>query len=121
MPFIKKYNIELICQECGKKFYQYPSKLHHTKFCCKKCKDKNTKRKFKLKYSRVPKKRVTITCHNLLCRKKFIVWPYMKNQKYCCHKCYLITKTTEYLEILETIKIKMDRNKRMDIWKINKI
>jgi hypothetical protein len=113
-----KKPVRLICKTCGETFEVSPWRAKKAKFCSKKCKNKDVRLKM-FKYHREnTSKRIAKVCRNELCKKNFEVKPEMIEQKFCCHKCYVYSKTKKYKEKLIE-KAKKDNLKlRNKIWGI---
>ena len=125
MPFTKKkeedlLRIKVICVGCGKAFKTWPYLKNRQKFCSNKCKHKYYRIRRNLSISVLPKKRAIITCHNKLCRKKFITWPYKKDKrKFCSAECYFKFHSIEYEKNVIINIERKEVEKKREIWKLN--
>ena|ERR1035437_9796665 len=117
----KKIRKILTCSHCGKNYTRFAYKEESSTVCSNECryakfniaKEKNRKKRIE--------KKVTIkkVCENKLCKKEFTVDSVGLKRRWCCHKCYLYSITSEYRQKIhekEMLKIKKE-----ELIKINKI
>lgn len=122
MPFKEKGKIEINCAWCGKSVKSRPWRAGKIKFCSKKCKYLHLKRSMLIKNAAKKKIRYRLICKNFYCNKAFIVKPSLvKKRKYCCRKCYELSKTNEYKEeVLRRSEVKAQQNDIRNILSLNK-